>query len=148
MQMTLKQRDTWIDALNSGDYPQASGCLRDSSGFCCLGVLEAVEGTTSIKDGDDERGQYTFMGGGKESFNSSDTAFLVLTEHTSKKYKTSAWGPTIPVNLLTGDQEKKFNSSDLEDLSLPKLNDVGITFSEIAAILKQVIEIVPEKEVA
>jgi len=26
------------EALESGDYPQTKGCLRDRNGFCCLGV--------------------------------------------------------------------------------------------------------------
>lgn len=28
----------WIDALRSGEYKQTVGALRDSSGYCCLGV--------------------------------------------------------------------------------------------------------------
>lgn len=37
MNEDLKQR--WIAALESGDYPKSVGRLRDSVGFCCLGVL-------------------------------------------------------------------------------------------------------------
>ena len=29
----------WIQALESGDYPQGKGKLRAAEGFCCLGVL-------------------------------------------------------------------------------------------------------------
>lgn len=29
----------WIDALRSGEYQQTKGKLRNSNGFCCLGVL-------------------------------------------------------------------------------------------------------------
>jgi hypothetical protein len=29
----------WAKALRSGKYPQTNGVLRDSNGFCCLGVL-------------------------------------------------------------------------------------------------------------
>lgn len=29
----------WIPALRSGDYPQTQFGLRDSTGFCCFGVL-------------------------------------------------------------------------------------------------------------
>tara|TARA_B100000929_G_scaffold108179_1_gene85703 strand:- start:8691 stop:9359 length:669 start_codon:yes stop_codon:yes gene_type:complete len=28
----------WLIALESGEYPQTTGSLQDSSGFCCLGV--------------------------------------------------------------------------------------------------------------
>ena len=37
MNPEVKQR--WIEALNSDEYTQTKGCLRDSTGFCCLGVL-------------------------------------------------------------------------------------------------------------
>jgi len=33
----VKQK--WVEALESGDYKQDTGCLRSSSGYCCLGVL-------------------------------------------------------------------------------------------------------------
>ena len=29
----------WVAALRSGEYPQATGCLRNDVGFCCYGVL-------------------------------------------------------------------------------------------------------------
>lgn len=31
--------DRWIEALESGEYKQTTGALRNSKGFCCLGVL-------------------------------------------------------------------------------------------------------------
>ncbi len=41
MDSALKAK--WVEALRSGKYVQAKGCLRDSrphgDGFCCLGVL-------------------------------------------------------------------------------------------------------------
>lgn len=36
--------DQWMAALESGDYPKTTGCLKDSTGFCCLGVLADIEG--------------------------------------------------------------------------------------------------------
>lgn len=32
-------RVKWVEALTSGAYKQTTGTLRDSNGFCCLGVL-------------------------------------------------------------------------------------------------------------
>lgn len=32
-------RARWVKALRSGEYLQTQGQLRDSEGFCCLGVL-------------------------------------------------------------------------------------------------------------
>lgn len=42
MDKNLKER--WVKALRSGKYEQARGCLRDDSGYCCLGVLLDVCG--------------------------------------------------------------------------------------------------------
>src|ERR1043165_5081152 len=32
-------KNAWIAALNSGKYTQTNGALRNSKGYCCLGVL-------------------------------------------------------------------------------------------------------------
>ncbi len=37
-------------ALRSGDYDQTQNVLRDSKGYCCLGVLCIVEGISFIED--------------------------------------------------------------------------------------------------
>jgi hypothetical protein len=37
MNQAIKEK--WIQALNSGEYPQTRGCLKDDNGYCCLGVL-------------------------------------------------------------------------------------------------------------
>jgi len=33
-----ENRRKWVAALRSGEYPQTQGILRDSDGYCCLGV--------------------------------------------------------------------------------------------------------------
>lgn len=37
--MNQRIKESWMDALRSGEYPQTHGKLRDDNGFCCLGVL-------------------------------------------------------------------------------------------------------------
>lgn len=37
-------RKKWVKALRSGDYEQTTACLKDESGFCCLGVACDVSG--------------------------------------------------------------------------------------------------------
>lgn len=37
--MNPEVKEKWITALNSGEYSQTKDCLRDNSGYCCLGVL-------------------------------------------------------------------------------------------------------------
>lgn len=39
MTMNPEVKKEWVDALRSGNYSQTTGTLRDSSGYCCLGVL-------------------------------------------------------------------------------------------------------------
>jgi len=46
-QCNVANMTTWIEALESGDYPQVNnGTLYDGKGYCCLGVLHAVQGGT------------------------------------------------------------------------------------------------------
>lgn len=43
--LTKELKQKWIEALKSGKYGQTLGRLHDGgNGYCCLGVLEAIEG--------------------------------------------------------------------------------------------------------
>jgi hypothetical protein len=47
----VKQR--WLDALRSGQYKQTVGRLKDSEGYCCLGVLcDVLKGDLGSEWGD------------------------------------------------------------------------------------------------
>jgi hypothetical protein len=37
--MKTVYKDLWIAALESGDYEQSRGTLKNKTGYCCLGVL-------------------------------------------------------------------------------------------------------------
>jgi hypothetical protein len=55
--MDAQLKKKWIDALRSGEYPQARGALTDGEGFCCLGVLckisgVMIEGNNCLEDGE------------------------------------------------------------------------------------------------
>lgn len=42
--MSPEKKAKWLEALRSGNYKQARGCLKREDGFCCLGVYaDAVE---------------------------------------------------------------------------------------------------------
>lgn len=47
--LSSEQIDNWIAALRSGNYPQATGCLRSDNGYCCLGVLADLNGAEWIR---------------------------------------------------------------------------------------------------
>lgn len=38
-------KEKWIAALRSGEYNQASRCLFDGDGYCCLGVACSIIGS-------------------------------------------------------------------------------------------------------
>ena len=40
-------RELWLTALESGEYTQTTGVLRNEEGFCCLGVACEVLGLSS-----------------------------------------------------------------------------------------------------
>lgn len=40
--MDQKLKNEWVENLRSGPYPQSSGRLRSTEGYCCLGVLADV----------------------------------------------------------------------------------------------------------
>ena len=52
----------WIEALRSGKYDQATGKLRNTSGFCCLGVLCDVIDPEGWEDDDDIGDGYQYRG--------------------------------------------------------------------------------------
>ena len=41
--------EAWCNALESGDYQQTTGTLRDESGYCCLGVLKKVAQDNGVR---------------------------------------------------------------------------------------------------
>ncbi len=42
-ELTTNQKK-WVEALESGDYTQTTGRLKDESGYCCLGVACEISG--------------------------------------------------------------------------------------------------------
>jgi len=42
--MTESQREQWAVALESGKYQQTFGVLKDTKGYCCLGIANELFG--------------------------------------------------------------------------------------------------------
>lgn len=56
-----QNREEWAQALESGEYAQAIGALRDGYGYCCLGVLcHLYDSNAWDVNGWAEAGKYTF----------------------------------------------------------------------------------------
>lgn len=62
--MKKEYADKWADALESGKYNQTDSWLKDSRGFCCLGVLCDIVKNELKTDWDDDNsllGQLTIL---------------------------------------------------------------------------------------
>lgn len=55
----LEHRKAWLEALRSGNYPQARDQLFDGDGYCCLGVACTVLGLEPV-DYDGQSFAYAF----------------------------------------------------------------------------------------
>lgn len=67
MAMQKDVRDRWVKALRSGDYEQGAGRLCNENKYCCLGVLNDIQGNDFVlEDGVqkyydiDDKEQYVF----------------------------------------------------------------------------------------
>lgn len=52
----------WAGALRSGDYPQAGGTLRTTSGFCCLGLACHLYDETTWRGTTAKGAEWSYMG--------------------------------------------------------------------------------------
>ena len=112
MNPEIKKR--WIEALNSDEYKQTKECLKDSTGFCCLGVLTDLYIKEHNKEWNlDDVGDYTFDGWhGALSSEVRDWTGIQGTMGTLKE-------PVDGVNNLAG------------------LNDEGYSFKQIAQVIEE-----------
>lgn len=102
----------WIAALRSGKYAQATGALRTSDGFCCLGVLCDLNGVKwTLDEGD---GSFIALG-------ATEILPLSIQEWAGLNSNSGI----IPFREVAG-----------RDHELSALNDNGKTFSEIADIIE------------
>ena len=115
----------WIAALESGKYKQGTMVLKDfSDGYCCLGVLSAVQGRLTENGCDTIHSQFNSL---LYSDNPCAAVFggfgdfpMAIKDATST-YASRA-GKQL-TNVLYG---------------LTSLNDSGVPFSEIANVIKKV----------
>lgn len=98
----------WIDALESGIYEQGKDCLvTNHNKYCCLGVLVKIQGR---------------FGEFENKFNQ-----YLLTDNPC--FPILKGGGCIPANVF-------LNGNFNRTLNLAEANDEGLTFKEIATIIK------------
>jgi hypothetical protein len=104
-------KELWIEALLSGEIPQAKGRLRRTKGMCCLGVLcEVIEP--------------------RAWFFGEDGWTWLLDEATS--FATNLWadsGDSFPLH-------EKLGIPGHVHVDLQNMNDQGKSFQEIANYIK------------
>jgi hypothetical protein len=113
----------WTEALDSGSYSQAKGQLceiipsikGEVCSFCCLGILSEIQGrlTEEGRDGDAHHIHY---------LSNSNPNFSVFG--TNGKFPV---GITFKLNEFVTKVE-----------SLSHLNDIGVPFSEISKVIKEI----------
>lgn len=107
--MNQEIKAKWLEALRSGKYQQTRKVLRDSNGYCCLGVLCDVMGVEWVKD---------------------DGCFLVLYDNGEGRVGREAGMP--PSEIM---REAKLD--ELFAGVLAEGNDAGDTFAELAARIEE-----------
>lgn len=111
--MNKEIKEKWIAALESDEYRQTQGYLKDRGGFCCLGVLcdlysKETDTPWQIEDG------LCVMGG---------SSGVLPTEVMEWSNIPNAWGDH---------QNKEYVIQ-----SLTAYNDNGKNFKEIAEIIRE-----------
>ena len=117
MKPEIKQR--WVEALRSGNYEQAHGCLYKphDEAYCCLGVLTDL----AIAEGAVPHNWARYAGMGSLPSDVRDWAGLEHNDPTVSKEP----GDTV---VAKGQPGKRFLSG---------LNDEGKTFAQIADLIEQ-----------
>lgn len=108
--------DRWIEALESGEYPQCKGGLHKDNGYCCLGVLVELEYGPDVWRAHVEALGQICYGYGDDDYGD------VLTDY--------------PDNALT-DKIEIDSHYRLELSILAIMNDEGKSFAEIASYIRE-----------
>jgi hypothetical protein len=111
-QCNVENMTKWIEALESGEYPQdpGGGRLKTDAGYCCLGVLCELDGETWTK----------LPGGGLGTYQTYD-GFSAYPSNARMKRFLGFSGPVL---------QDAFADVDV-------LNDRGHSFIDIAARLRK-----------
>lgn len=95
----------WLASLRGGRYQQATGCLRDDKGFCCLGVLLDVSDKGEWSDDDD--GTYRIEGRGYDGDLGASREIFSISKEQEKTL----------VAMNDGDKEFKNNPQSFAQIA-------------------------------
>jgi len=123
----VARRKEWVAALRSGRYPQTSNALRDVDGYCCLGVACEISGLGS--------------------WNSYESSSFVFVPHDDADGAQMAIMPPAVMEYYGVDDGRvpvsypRRYSGYVDGYVLSDMNDLGMTFAQIADIIER--EMIP-----
>lgn len=123
--MTKMNQDVkklWVDALRSGEYKQTDGCLKDSIGYCCLGVLCELHNKVT---GD---GQWNYDNAYGDDLNKRDDV---------PPDCVISWAGLPRENPLVEYEYETYSTQEVRKARIAELNDSGMTFADIADIIEE-----------
>jgi hypothetical protein len=120
-------KELWCAALESGEYPQSKGSLCSVEGFCCLGVL----GDLAVKAGVAKW----------KTVKENEPKRLVTDSGANRVYlvpEVIEWA-CIPKNWEEYDEYFYLPVSQVIKpyRNLPEANDMGLSFTEIAKLIRK-----------
>jgi hypothetical protein len=116
--------ESWIEALESGKYGQATGHLRDDDGFCCLGVACDL----ADPKGWEPHTEFSFTHHDSASFLPDDVRLSVGLGHESGSFDFES----LPREL----RREICNYTQYGASALSTLNDRGVPFPLIAKVIR------------
>ena len=119
-----KNAEKWLQALESGDYPQSTHCLKDKDGYCCLGVACDI---FMKETGEGSWEQH------KESTPQESLEVFVLDGEVESGVLTSR----VREWLGLYDECGASKDNPHGNASCTNMNDHGASFQHIAAILRK-----------
>jgi hypothetical protein len=110
-----------VEALESGEYTQATGSLRTESGFCCLGVACDISGIGAWSQQEDF---YYYVDG---DFLECSALPAIMIDYYGLEMMYEECTPQLP--LKVGAYQRFDTASDM--------NDRGIPFAAIAQAIRE-----------
>jgi len=119
--MLTELQEKWLQALESGEYEQCRERLFDSVGYCCLGVAVKVMGYEFECNGE-------FLGE-KQCL----TNYLEIGLHDNEGFPDRTYASSIR-DFIASEFKLKVGQPGLP---LTALNDNGLTFKQIAQVIRK-----------
>lgn len=137
--MKTEIKDRWIEKLESDEYEQTTGELKNDEGYCCLGVLcEVAVEDGIIKRSDDGLGYvapYTSRASGEVTqYRENSSLPRVVADWAGLPDGFQGVNPLVPFEDTTLDEDDEYR---IDNVELSELNDTyKLSFPEIAKLIK------------